>query len=165
MARRKPKASQCCVPDTDAINTALCQLEAMSPRLQTCNVQLLELTKCVARRCKSAKIPVVVWLEDEIAPGIQLGFDNQLHQGHVPMLRSDDNGVPRRHDAQIGGYRFSNKLPLHYAAAQIQVAAVPHLPELFAAVLDAAEALATSLDEAREFSCAPACCPFSRGCS
>ncbi len=149
-----------CGIDVGSINDVMCQLEQMSPRLETSTVAILEFTNCLAKRCKSAKIPVRVWLQDEICEGIRLGFDHKLHQGNIPVVQdTDGNEVPRRHDSTISRcYAYS--LPLHHASAEIQLSAMPHLNALLQAVLDRAGEIAEVLDEAREFDCMGQCCPF-----
>jgi hypothetical protein len=152
-----------CGIDVAAINETVCRLEALTPRLETNTVAIFQFTNCLAKRCKAAKIPVTVWLEEPIVDSIQLGFDHKLHQGNIPVVKDCEGyEVPRRHDSTISRC-YSYSLPLHHASPEIQLAAMPHLNALFELVLEKAEAIATALDEARGFDCMGQCCPFISG--
>jgi hypothetical protein len=152
-----------CGIDTVGIDEALCRLEQLRPSLDTSTIGVFEFTKCLAKRCKAAKIPVRCWLQEEIADGFLLGFDHFLHHGNIPAIQDVDGGcVPRRHDSSLTYYHRSS-LPLHHADPQLQLAALPHLNRLFTEILTKAEELAAGLDEARVFDCMGQCCPFMTG--
>jgi len=156
----KPLKKKCGI-DLSAIEDDVCALESIAPSLNTSSIAVLEFTKQLAKRLKKAKIPVTVWLDDEICDGIELGFASLLRQGNIPCVKATDGAcVPKKHDSTLPHYRCSS-IPLHHADPAIQVAAMHRLHELLTLVLEEAEGIAAVLDDARSFCCDTFCCPFS----